>query len=201
MLNFYTLKNKQQKVALFGTSADPPTKGHKIILEELSEIYDLVISFASNNPSKNHVESLYFRSLLLETLINDFNDAKICFDQELSSPWAINSIRKCKEKYKVYELDFVIGSDLIQEIFLWKNINAIFQEVNFFIIPREGYPINLTKLKSIKKSQGWYKISNLEVPQISSSSIRRNLNYSHLPKSIVPIIKNNNLYDAIKMNK
>ena len=91
------MKRNIQKVALFGTSADPPSNGHKKIIEELSKIYNLVISYASDNPSKKHSENLYFRSLLLKTLINDFKNPNISFDQDLSSPWAFTSIIKCKD--------------------------------------------------------------------------------------------------------
>ena len=42
-----------KSIALFGTSADPPTIGHKKILEELSRIYALTISYVSNNPKKS----------------------------------------------------------------------------------------------------------------------------------------------------
>ena len=66
------MKSNIQKVALFGTSADPPSNGHKKIIEELSKIYNLVISYASDNPSKKHSENLYFRSLLLKTLLKNY---------------------------------------------------------------------------------------------------------------------------------
>jgi len=39
-----------KSIALFGTSADPPTIGHKKILEELSNIYAFTIGYVSNNP-------------------------------------------------------------------------------------------------------------------------------------------------------
>ena len=55
--------------AIFGTSADPPTIGHKKILEELSKIYACTISYVSNNPSKTHKEDISIRSHLLKTLI------------------------------------------------------------------------------------------------------------------------------------
>ncbi len=41
-----------KSIALFGTSADPPTIGHEKILEELSKIYVFTISYVSNNPNK-----------------------------------------------------------------------------------------------------------------------------------------------------
>ena len=54
----------EKSVALFGTSADPPTIGHKKILEELSKIYAFTIGYVSNNPNKNHKEDISIRSHL-----------------------------------------------------------------------------------------------------------------------------------------
>ena len=54
-------------IALFGTSADPPTIGHKKILEELSNIYDFTISYVNNNPNKKHEEGISIRSKLLNS--------------------------------------------------------------------------------------------------------------------------------------
>ena len=111
--------NNQNCIALFGTSADPPTIAHKKILEELSKIYTYTITYASNNPQKKHKENILFRSLLLKTLIEDLDNPKIIFNQKISSQWAIESIKKCKEFYLLNNLDFVIGSDLISDIFSW----------------------------------------------------------------------------------
>ena len=188
------MKKNIQKVALFGTSADPPSNGHKKIIEELSKIYNLVISYASDNPSKKHSENLYFRSLLLKTLINDFNNSNISFDQDLSSPWAISSIMKCKRKYNLTDIDFVIGSDLLEEIIVWKNIHELFKQANLFIIPRSDYPIEEKSLKLIKEHNGKFRISLFKIPNISSSIIRENVNSSGLPECLVPIIEKNNLY-------
>ena len=188
------MKRNIQKVALFGTSADPPSIGHKRIIEELSKIYNYVISYASDNPSKKHSENLHFRSLLLKTLINDFKNPNILFDQELSSPWAISSIRKCKKKYNCIDIDFVIGSDLLEEIIVWKNIHELFKEANLLIIPRIDYPIKEKSLKLIKELNGKFRISLFKIPKISSSNIRKNINYTGLPKCLIPIIEKNNLY-------
>ena len=77
-----------KRIALFGTSADPPTIGHEKILKELSKIYAFTISYVSNNPKKTHKEKISIRSHLLKTLIEDLDDPKILFDQSLSSKWA-----------------------------------------------------------------------------------------------------------------
>ena len=193
--------NSQKRIALFGTSADPPTIGHKKILEELSKIYCLTITYASNNPQKRHKEEISIRSLLLNTLIKDIGNPKIIFNQRLSSQWAIESIKRCKTIYELNHFDFVIGSDLIKDIFSWKDFDKMIKEVNLFIIIREGYPIESSSLKMLKDSKINFEISTLDIPNISSSMVRVNTNYSILPKSLIDIVKKNNLYVSTKLSE
>ncbi len=187
-----------KSVALFGTSADPPTIGHKKILEELSKIYDFTISYVSNNPNKKHKEDISIRSHLLKTLIEDLDNPKILFNQRLSSKWAVESIKKCKKNYEFNNLDFVIGSDLIKDIFSWKNFDKIIKEVSFFIILREGYPVKSNTIKMLETYNVKFRISNTKIPNISSSKFRLNFNYSNLPTSLIDIVKKNNLYESTK---
>ncbi|NEQ41665.1 MAG: nicotinic acid mononucleotide adenylyltransferase, partial [Okeania sp. SIO3I5] len=42
------------KIALFGTSADPPTAGHETIVRWLSQNFNKVVVWASDNPFKSH---------------------------------------------------------------------------------------------------------------------------------------------------
>jgi len=189
----------EKSIALFGTSADPPTVGHKKILEELSKIYAFTISYVSNNPQKKHIEDISIRSHLLKTLIDDLDNPKILFNQKISSQWAVESIKKCKEIYKFNNLDFVIGSDLIKDIFYWKNFDKIILEVSFYIILREGYPVESNTLKMLETYRVKFKISTIKTPNISSSKFRLNFNCSNLPSSLIDIVKKNNLYESIKL--
>jgi len=189
----------KKSIALFGTSADPPTIGHKKILEELSKIYAFTISYVSNNPQKKHIEDISIRSHLLKTLIDDLDNPKILFNQKISSQWALESIKKCKEIYNFNNLDFVIGSDLIKDIFYWKNFDKIILEVSFFIILREGYPVESNTIKMLETYRVKFKISTIKTPNISSSKFRLNFNCSNLPSSLIDIVKKNNLYESIKL--
>ena len=188
-----------KNIALFGTSADPPTIGHKKILEELSKIYAFTICYVSNNPNKNHKEDISIRSLLLKTLIKDIDNPKILFNQRVSSLWAVESIKKCKKIYEFNNLDFVIGSDLVKDIFYWKNFDKITGEVNFLVILREGYPVESNTLKMLKTYDVKFRISTIKIPNISSSKFRLNYNYSNLPSSLIDFVKKNNLYESTKL--
>ena len=189
----------EKSVALFGTSADPPTIGHKKILEELSKIYDFIIGYVSNNPNKNHKEDISIRSHLLKTLIEDLDNPKILFNQCVSSQWAVESIKKCKRIYELKNLDFVIGSDLIKDIFSWKNFDKITDEVSFLVILREGYPLESNTLKMLETYKVKFKISTIKIPDTSSSNFRLNFNCSNLPSSLIDIVKKNNLYESTKL--
>ena len=188
-----------KSIALFGTSADPPTIGHEKILNELSKIYAFTICYVSNNPNKKHKENISIRSQLLKTLIEDLDNPKILFNQSVSSQWAVESIIKCKKIYEFDNLDFVIGSDLIKDIFYWKNFDKIILEVSFFIILREGYPVESNTLKMLENYKVKFKISTIKTPNISSSKFRLNFNCSNLPSSLIDIVKKNNLYESIKL--
>jgi len=188
-----------KSIALFGTSADPPTIGHKKILEELSKIYSLTISYVSNNPNKKHKEDISIRSKLLKILIEDLDNPKILFNQSVTSQWAIESIKKCKRIYELNNLDFVIGSDLIKDIFYWKNFDKIILEVSFFIILRDGYPVESNTLKMLETYKVKFKISTIKTPNISSSKFRLNFNCSNLPSSLIDIVKKKNLNESIKL--
>ena len=52
----------QQRIALLGTSADPPTRGHQDRLAQLLTRYDRVATWASDDPMKPHGAPLAVRA-------------------------------------------------------------------------------------------------------------------------------------------
>ena len=127
-------------------------------------------------------------------MIEDLDNPKILFNQSVSSQWAVESINNFKKNYEFNNLDFVIGSDLIKDIFCWKNFNKIKEEVRFFIIIREGYPVESITLERLETFKVKFKISTIKIPNISSSKFRLDSDYSNLPTSLIDTIKKNNLY-------
>ena len=80
------------------------------------------------------------------------------------------------------------------DIFSWKNYDKVLQEVKLQILKRDGYPIKSNTLKMLVTKRVDFEISSLNIPNISSSNVRLNKQYSDLPKSLVDIVKKNNLY-------
>ena len=79
-----------------------------------------------------------------------------------------------------------------------EKFNEIIQEVKILIIQREGFPIKSNTLKMLERNKVFFEISSLNIPNISSSMVRLNNNYSDLPESLIDIVKENNLYESIR---
>ena len=71
--------------------------------------------------------------------------------------------------------------------------------LSFFIILREGYPVESNTLKMLETYKVKFKISNIEIPKTSSSNFRLNFNCSNLPTPLIDIVKKNNLYESTKL--
>ena len=60
------------------------------------------------------------------------------------------------------------------------------------------FSIKSNTLKMLETNKVIFEISSLKIPNISSSMVRLNNNYSDLPKSLIDIVKKNNLYESIR---
>jgi len=96
-------------IALFGTSADPPTSAHQAILNWLSYHYDHVAVWASDNPFKTHQTPLEHRSTMLRLLIEDISPPRrnISLYQALSSPRTLETVEKARQHWGT-QVDFTL---------------------------------------------------------------------------------------------
>ncbi len=185
------------KIALFGTSADPPTAGHQSIIRWLSEHYDWVGIWASDNPFKEHQTSLDHRMAMLKLLIENIAPPRhnIYLSKRLSHRRSLVSVAKAKEIWGE-EVDYflVIGSDLIKQICQWYRIEELLTQVSILVIPRPGYFINESDLKKLEKLGGKYEIADLNAPAVSSTAYRKYGNEDVLIRPIQDYINQEKLY-------
>ena len=195
------MKSKKDLIALFGTSADPPTFGHQALLKELAKTFPKVITWASDNPEKTHGISLRKRSQLLRTLVKEISHPQLKIVQDLSSPWTINTLIKADKVWPNANFIFIIGSDLAEQVPKWLNAKSILQRANLGITIRDGWPINEKQLKEIEKLGGRVEVLPFEIPASSSSSFRESPQERLIPKSIFSILLKENLYGISAGNK
>ncbi len=188
------MKNYIDSIALFGTSADPPTFGHEALLKGLLNIFPKVVTWASDNPGKTHSLPLTTRQQLLRALVEDIDHPKLEMVQNLSSPWAITTLERAESQWSKSSLFFVIGSDLTGQIISWRQVEDVLKKATIGIAIRDGWPISDSHLKDIEFLGGIIDLLPLKIPASSSSIIRERFNPSQVPKAILPLLKSQNIY-------
>ncbi|MGI0481958.1 nicotinate-nucleotide adenylyltransferase [Geminocystis sp. CENA526] len=182
-------------VALFGTSSDPPTIAHKTILGYLSQNYDLVAVYASDNPFKTHACSLVDRAKMLQLLLEDINLSNIIHCQDISDRRTLNTVRKARQKWgEDVDLTMVIGGDLASQIFTWYEAEKLWRQLKVLLIHREGYMIEQEIIKKINDRSRGCLVASCEIPPFSSTDYRHNHDETVLTDKVKTYIKENRLY-------
>ncbi|MGL5058582.1 MAG: nicotinate-nucleotide adenylyltransferase [Microcoleus sp.] len=185
-----------QKIALFGTSADPPTAGHKIIMSWLAQHFDRVAVWAADNPFKSHQTSLEHRSAMLLLMIQEINSPRhnISLHPELSSPRTLETVEQAKLLWPDAELTLVIGSDLVEQLCRWYKIENLLQQVQLLVVPRPGYPAEKLDLWQLRRLGAEVAIASLNAPNVSSTFYRETGDTEALTPPIEAYINRENLY-------
>ncbi len=188
------MKVKNNSIALFGTSADPPTLGHEALLSELTKIFPKVITWASDNPDKKHQITLLKRTQLLKILVKKISHPNLELVQELSSPRTIHTLKKASQLWPEGSFSFVIGSDLAKQVPKWLNAKSILSKVRIAIAMRDGWPVSDIQLEEIKNLGGEIEILPFKIPESSSSKFRERPQQALVPQELVPLLLKENLY-------
>lgn len=183
-------------IALFGTSADPPTSGHQTIITSLSQQFDKVIVWASDNPFKSHQTPLEKRSAMLLVLIDNIDSSKknIFLDSELSSHHTIETVERAQKKWPDAKFNLVVGSDLVKQLPRWYKIKELLQQVGLLIVPRPGIQVQEVDLQQLIELGAELEITSLEVPNVSSSAYREQGDSTTITPPIKDYIYREQLY-------
>ncbi|MEM6452048.1 MAG: nicotinate-nucleotide adenylyltransferase [Cyanobacteria bacterium P01_D01_bin.105] len=188
---------KQSRVALFGTSADPPHMGHRGILAWLMEEFDQVAVWAAVNPYKPNQSPLGDRAemlrLLIKTLPNEASangttrgSIEVC--QSLSDRYSIHSIARARARWPQATFSFVVGADLIAQLPKWYQAKEIFSQAEILIFPRPGYPIDGPALQTLRQ-QATVRIAHPPYQHNIASSRYRADNCNSVPDDLPPVIR------------
>ena len=187
------------KIALFGTSADPPTAGHQAVLVWLSHHYDYVAVWAANNPFKSHQTSLENRVEMLRLLIADITPARknVHLEQELSHLRTVTTLENAQHRWgEKSEFVVVIGSDLLGQFQRWYRVEDLLHSAEVLVIPRPGYAIDKGSLEKIGKMGGTISVANLTGLDVSSTAYRENGDPQTLTPSVANYINKKHLYEC-----
>jgi nicotinate-nucleotide adenylyltransferase len=178
------------KLALFGTSADPPTLGHLAIVNYLSAKYDRVAIWAADNPFKSGQTRLQHRNHMLGLLVQSLLCNNVGVEADLSELRTVHSLAKARARWPDVSLTLVIGADLVPQLPKWYEVAAILAEAELLIMPRSGYEITPQDLESLSQLGARYAIAPFVPPAISSTDYRRQGHNPSLTQTAKPSVTN-----------
>jgi len=186
------------RIALFGTSADPPTCGHRALLEGLLRLYPRVATWASDNPLKQHGASLPLRVELLGALVASIGDGRLSLEQDLSSPWTIETLARAARRWPDHERVFVVGSDLLAQIPSWRQAEQLLSGGHLAVAPRQGWPVREADLERLRRCGASIDLLPLDIPASASRLVREapggHADPRLVPSELWPLLQRHGLY-------
>ncbi len=190
-----------KKIAIFGGTFDPITNAHLQIGRYIRDNYDMDVIFLPTKFTrwKDNISSSYHRLNMLKLALKDeerFSISEIEVNNELNETnYTIDTILELNEKYKDYELYYIIGSDQLDKLDKWKDIEALATLVKFLVIERKDYPINQENLELFNCIK-----TGLIMDDISSTGIR-NYESKETKQSVLDYIYETGIYAQNLMKK
>jgi nicotinate-nucleotide adenylyltransferase len=180
---------KPMRVALFGTSADPPHRGHQSILTWLAKEFDQVAVWAAENPYKAKQSPLSDRAQMLRLLINTLLEpGNVGLYQSLSDRYTIHSLARARQIWPKAHFSLVVGADLVAQLPQWYRAPEIFAQAEILIFPRPGYAIQGPAL-SVLQQQAKVAIARPASQYNIASSRYRQSECSDIPSDLPPVIR------------
>jgi nicotinate-nucleotide adenylyltransferase len=183
-------------IALFGTSADPPTEGHQAILMGLAQQFDEVAVWASDNPFKSHQTPLEHRERMLQLLIDELPQRNVHLYEELSHPRALITVDRARMHWVNADLTLVVGADLVTELPRWYQVEDLLHQVKLLVVPRPGYDLSEAALTTLRQMGATVTIANLSAPAVSSTAYRESGNLEVVPPPVKAYIHQEQLYKS-----
>jgi nicotinate-nucleotide adenylyltransferase len=187
------------QVALFGTSADPPTTGHQAIVEWLATRFDTVAVWAADNPFKSGQTPLFHRqamlALLLERVGQKYSNVLLC--AHLGHARSLHSVHLAQKDWPDAQLFLVVGTDVLNSLPTWYRIGELLKVVHLQIVPRPGFPVNSEDLKALQALGAQISIAaDFIGPDVSSTTYRQTKTEAVMIPAIATYIRQHGLYDG-----
>jgi len=177
-------KDKQESVALFGGSFDPPHLGHLSIIEKalkLLSIDRIIVVPTFLNPFKSSSEALPLQRLKWSKELFGTISKVFISDYEIKQGKPTTTSQTLSHFQEQYNVKYIIiGADNLASIQKWHNFEILNQQIDWIIATRESHVLDTTALRA-------FKILNVDI-NISSTQIREKRNRMTIDERIERIV-------------
>ncbi|GMB00659.1 nicotinate-nucleotide adenylyltransferase [Pelosinus sp. IPA-1] len=190
------MADTKRKIGIMGGTFDPIHTGHLVIAEAVRVEYDLervLFIPAANPPHKQHfqVETAMHRYMMavMATYSNPHFFVSPIELERAGLSYTIDTVLELIEQYgNNTEFYFITGSDAVQELSTWKDVDRLLEVCHFIAATRPGCSYTLEDIIKHFGVKGCQRIHSLETPEleISSTDIRERVRQGRSIKYIVP---------------
>ncbi len=182
-------------IAVFGGSFNPPANSHislaKQVLENNSNIEKVIFVPVNVKYNKEGLASNEDRFFMLQKICEN-NEGIEVSDIEITSQrqlYTIETLRLIQEKYKEYEIYFVLGTDNLKELETWHEADELLKKFKMLVLERGDDDIEQIIeeddfLRKYKTS--FIKLQNIEKINLSSTEIRDKVKRGESVTDLVP---------------
>jgi nicotinate-nucleotide adenylyltransferase len=183
-------------IALFGTSADPPTIGHLEILRWIADRFDRGVVWAADNPFKGQQTPLEHRTQMLRLLVEELQLPQVQVQPDLSHPRTLITVERAQQRYPEAKLTLVVGGDVARQLPQWFRVEELLQKVNLLVVPRSGYSVTDLELQRLRQLGATVAIAPISVPGVSSTAYRECHDGDGIPQVVQAYIDREQLYQC-----
>lgn len=186
---------------LFGGSFDPPHFGHLAVAKYFSTLSDVVIisPLLISQEKSPHVAG-DLRLQMCELAFQGLPKVQVTsIDLERGgTTYTIDTVNDIQNAYPDAEIHLVVGEDALATIPHWKESQKLLDQVTLDVVKRPGSGIGL-------HNDFPYELHDIDAPDISSTQLRKALQFSELDESefqklialpVLQFIQKNRLYQA-----
>jgi len=173
------------KIGILGGTFNPIHLGHLILAEEVREKLKLdkiifVPTYLPPHKEDKDIASALDRLAMVKHAIkgNRYFSVSDIEIKRANRSYTIDTIKEFKKIYPKDELYFIIGSDLLNYLDEWKDLNEVIQLVKFTVATRPGYPL--------EKIPNYISTIPIRAVDISGFAIRQAIKENRSFRYLVP---------------
>jgi len=202
----------QSRIGILGGTFNPVHIGHLILAQSALEAFDLekVLFIPCGTPPHKETAGLigaeHRLSMVEAALEGDFRFEALDIEIKRGGvSYAVETVAQLRERYRDADLLFIIGSDTLPELHLWKDIRTLLTLCRFACFLRPGFDVQSFLPEDLRLEPALARtvLENLTAARqidISSTEIRyriaEGLNIRYLvPREVEMYIAEHRLYE------